>query len=74
MPIDKDRESWKPGESWEGAIDEIDYIKDLATEMGGQERVDRQHRGGRLTIRERIEKLVDPGSFLEAMQIGRAHV
>lgn len=67
MPIDKDRESWKPGESWEGAIDEIDYIKDLATEMGGQERVDRQHRGGRLTIRERIEKMVDPGSFLEAM-------
>ena len=32
MPIDKDRESWKPGESWEGAIGEIDYIKDLATE------------------------------------------
>ncbi|MBF66652.1 MAG: hypothetical protein CMQ29_03025 [Gammaproteobacteria bacterium] len=67
MPIDKDRESWKPGEPWEKAIDEIDYIKDLATEMGGAERVERQHKGGRLTIRERIEKMVDPDSFLEAM-------
>ena len=43
MPIDKDRESWKPGEPWEKAIDEIDYIKDLATEMGGAARVARQH-------------------------------
>ncbi len=35
---------------------------------GGQERVDRQHESGKLTARERIELLVDPGSFVE---IGR---
>ena len=33
--------------------------------MGGQERVERQHASGRLTVRERIERLLDPGSFHE---------
>jgi acetyl-CoA carboxylase carboxyltransferase component len=32
---------------------------------GGQERIDLQHRLGKLTARERIEKLVDPASFTE---------
>ena len=33
--------------------------------MGGKERVKRQHDTGRLTVRERIEKLLDPDSFEE---------
>ncbi|PJI52460.1 methylmalonyl-CoA carboxyltransferase, partial [Methylobacterium radiotolerans] len=32
---------------------------------GGPERVKKQHEGGKLTARERIDKLLDPGSFLE---------
>ena len=32
---------------------------------GGQARIDRQHDAGKLTARERIELLVDPGSFVE---------
>jgi propionyl-CoA carboxylase beta chain len=32
---------------------------------GGQERIDKQHQEGKLTARERIELLVDPGSFIE---------
>lgn len=32
---------------------------------GGQERIDRQHRDGKLTARERIEFLLDEGSFVE---------
>jgi acetyl-CoA carboxylase carboxyltransferase component len=32
---------------------------------GGTERVQRQHDAGRLTIRERIDALLDPGSFVE---------
>src|SRR5262252_4750428 len=32
---------------------------------GGQARIDRQHADGKLTARERIEHLVDPGSFVE---------
>jgi propionyl-CoA carboxylase beta chain len=32
---------------------------------GGQERIDAQHGKGKLTARERIDLLVDPGSFVE---------
>jgi propionyl-CoA carboxylase beta chain len=32
---------------------------------GGQERIDRQHEAGKLTARERITLLCDPGSFVE---------
>ncbi len=41
--------------------------------MGGEERVARQHASGRLTVRERIERLFDPGSFHETGALaGRA--
>ena len=33
--------------------------------MGGAERVARQHAAGKLTVRERIERLLDPGTFHE---------
>lgn len=32
---------------------------------GGQERIDKQHAGGKQTARERVAGLVDPGSFQE---------
>ena len=32
---------------------------------GGQARIDRQHAAGKLSARERIEVLLDPGSFVE---------
>src|SRR6202011_2885515 len=37
----------------------------LAPRMGGDERVERQHASGRLTVRERVQRLLDPGSFHE---------
>lgn len=66
MPIDSSRKNWRPGRPWSEAVEEIKYIRGLAEEMGGPERVERQHSGGRYTIRERIEKMTDPGSFIEA--------
>src|SRR5688572_25244553 len=33
--------------------------------MGGEERVARQHETGRLTVRERVERLFDAGTFDE---------
>src|SRR5829696_6479672 len=33
--------------------------------MGGPDRVERQHSLGKLTVRERIELLLDPGTFVE---------
>ena len=50
---------------WAKAVEDIEYVKGLADEMGGPERVQRQHDGGRYTVRERMEKFCDPGSFLE---------
>ncbi|WP_370552587.1 acyl-CoA carboxylase subunit beta [Conexibacter sp. CPCC 206217] len=37
----------------------------LAARMGGEERVARQHASGRLTVRERLELLLDPGTWRE---------
>ncbi|HCE75251.1 MAG TPA: methylmalonyl-CoA carboxyltransferase, partial [Dehalococcoidia bacterium] len=65
MPIDPNRETWKPGMPWEKALEDIEYITGLGRELGGAERVERQHRGGRYTIRERLDKMVDKGSFVE---------
>src|SRR3954464_13173762 len=48
-----------------------DRLKELADrerraeEGGGQERVAKQHAAGKLTARERVELLLDPGSFNE---------
>src|SRR6267142_845524 len=59
--------------SWQSEMDELRRRESMAEELGGAERVKRQHDGGRMTIRERIAKLVDPGSFREVGKIaGRA--
>src|SRR3954453_14881065 len=60
------RASHKPApESWEPDLQELRQRQALAREMGGKERVDRQHKGGRLTVRERIDQLLDSGTFKE---------
>src|SRR4029453_19663277 len=57
------------GKGWEPELEELRRREALAEELGGPERVRRAHAGGRLTIRERVEKLVDPGSFHELGKI-----
>jgi propionyl-CoA carboxylase beta chain len=37
----------------------------LALQGGGEERIRRQHEAGKLTARERLDLLLDPGSFVE---------
>src|SRR3982750_4963072 len=51
--------------SWEPELEELRRREELAKRMGGQERVERQHSSGRLTVRERIERLFDAGTFHE---------
>ncbi len=49
----------------------VDKINDLhsrldkITEGGGAGRIEKQHKAGKLTARERIDLLMDPGSFVE---------
>ena len=50
---------------WEPELAELRARIALAKEMGGADRVARQHAGGRLTVRERIDRMLDPGSFHE---------
>jgi acetyl-CoA carboxylase carboxyltransferase component len=51
--------------SWEEEIEQIEKRRALARAQGGEEAVARHHAKGRLTIRERIAALLDPGSFRE---------
>jgi acetyl-CoA carboxylase carboxyltransferase component len=51
--------------SWQEEADELAARRAWAEELGGTERVDRQHAEGRLTVRQRIENLIDPGSLTE---------
>jgi acetyl-CoA carboxylase carboxyltransferase component len=46
-------------------IKELRETKALSRLGGGQERMDAQHKRGRLTARERIDLLIDKGSFRE---------
>ncbi|MEE8337122.1 MAG: carboxyl transferase domain-containing protein [Dehalococcoidia bacterium] len=51
--------------TWQDELDELEQRKQLAYELGGEERVETHHQRGRLTVRERLEQLVDEGSFRE---------
>ena len=44
---------------------ELERRREAARMGGGQTRIDAQHRKGRLTARERLDILLDPGSFEE---------
>ena len=46
-------------------IEEMAARQAKAREMGGADKVARQHDKGLMTVRERVDKLVDPGSFDE---------
>jgi acetyl-CoA carboxylase carboxyltransferase component len=51
--------------SIEAKIEELKKLQEQAKLGGGQARIDRQHAQGKLTARERIELLLDQGSFQE---------
>ena len=52
---------------------ELEAKNQQAQAGGGSARVDKQHRAGKLTARERIELLVDPGSFVEMDRLATHH-
>ena len=51
--------------SWNTELEELALRKKLSLKMGGEEKVKRQHDNGKLTVRERIDQLVDPQTFRE---------
>jgi acetyl-CoA carboxylase carboxyltransferase component len=56
---------WGRQMSWQSELDELRARERMAREMGGRDKVQRQHDGGRLTVRERIDRLIDERSFHE---------
>lgn len=51
--------------SWRDEVQEIERRRKWADELGGKDAIETHHSKGRLTVRERIERLVDAGSFQE---------
>lgn len=52
-------------QGWEVLLEELRQRMDVALAMGGEEKLRRQRERGRLNARERIDCLVDAGSFNE---------
>ena len=51
--------------SWQPEVDEIERREALARALGGEKNIKRQHDGGKMTVRERIDALVDAQTFYE---------
>lgn len=51
--------------TWDSELEELAHRKALAAELGGPERVARQRATGRRTVRERLDDLLDEGTFAE---------
>ena len=52
-------------------IDDLKKRQEKVKLGGGQKRIDKQHASGKLTARERVEKLLDSGTFVELDQFVR---
>ena len=51
--------------SIEERTERLHEMREQARLGGGQKRIDRQHAKGKMTARERVEGLLDPGTFRE---------
>jgi len=54
-----------PRYDWGPLVGELKARRDRALEMGGADRVARQRELGKLTVRERLDLLLDPGTWVE---------
>ncbi len=55
-------------------LERLAALEQQAEIGGGQKAVDRQHERGKLTARERLNLLFDPGSFVEVNKLARKSV
>ena len=51
--------------SWQEAVNELQRRQALVRRMGAPDKIERHHAAGKLTVRERIDQLLDAGSFRE---------
>src|SRR3954467_13040819 len=55
----------KAPETYEEKLEQLTDLQDAAIHSASEKAVEKQHAKGKYTARERIEKLLDPGSFQE---------
>ena len=55
----------KVPETYEEKLAQLEELREQAIHSASEDAVEKQHAKGKLTARERIEKLLDPGSFQE---------
>lgn len=51
--------------NWTDAIEDLDARREKSILGGGQAKIEKQHKSGKLTARERIDILLDRGTFVE---------
>lgn len=51
--------------NWDEALKDLDQRRERVLLGGGQAKIDKQHKSGKLTARERIDILLDKGTFVE---------
>ena len=59
---------------FEKEIEELKQRRAKALEMGGTEKIKKHHDKGKLTARERIDRLLDPDTFLEVGMLNHSDV
>ena len=64
-PASSKTEATERNIGWDAELDELELRTSLAHKMGGENNVAFHKGRGKLTVRERIDALVDPGSFEE---------
>jgi acetyl-CoA carboxylase carboxyltransferase component len=52
-------------------LEQLAELKEQALHAGSEKAIERQHQRGKLTARERVERLLDPGSFVELDMLAR---
>ncbi len=52
-------------------IEKLNKVEETARAGGGKKQVEEQHRQGKLTARERIDKFLDPGTFVEVNMLAQ---
>ncbi len=55
----------KPPETYEEKLSQLRELREAAIHSASEAAVEKQHAKGKMTARERIEKLLDPGTFEE---------
>ncbi|MFP4591398.1 MAG: acyl-CoA carboxylase subunit beta [Halobacteriales archaeon] len=59
--------------SLDDRLDELEALRERARLGGGEDRIERQHERGKLTARERVDYLLDEGTFTEVDQLRTHH-